>query len=477
MTTETSRGQFFTNSYLLPSQLYSSIDWGRGRELDGIVAIHSTPTLASIQVVPIPRHFGGGGQRTWVEGFRMRLQSNRRSSIRSLIAASLGAPNMTVVMLPVSKRQLDDVVEYDIAPMPTNTGKDVNVVVVDFNRIEGGLDQTLSAEQALNLISGMLVQGLSTIGITLPININEVRTQLQNKIEELFAGKSVITLKALEQHIRNVKIGRSFTKYGAWNDQGRTTNTRFITAVLGWIYGGDWVKANCAFAKTQVERPKYAVAIYGYDVTQLAQTERASAAIPMATPTSICVLGFYPNAQGGYDVRYVGTMPTRPMVSDQSTAAPMFIRHDAGAIATRKLIDVISTGWGKADELFQNPDGAGSFTFTEELLAMSRRNPTGFMSTVGIAVAHTNGHKNVVKDLRTKRAALASATSDLQEVLARDYSTAPAASGFERAFSTTPNRSTPFAPQSEQLVGAGVPSYGAAFGTPASSFEGGNNAH
>lgn len=389
------------------------------------------------------------------------------ASIRALIASTLGNPNMTLVTVPVSGRQLKDVVEYDIAPMPNN-GNGVEVVVIDFNKIEGGLDQDMTIEQAQSLISGMLEQAIKSSAIDMPINVNDLLPQIKAKIEQLFDGKTTITLSTIVNHLRNVRVSRS---YGSWRQVNKTKALRFVAAVMGWINGLDWVNTNFSkFVATKDEKPAYGLAIYAYDINQLTQTgQPMSVAIPTATPVAIGVLGFYPNSRGGCSFRYVGSMPALPMVTDGCTASPMFIRHDAGAVATRKLIDAIKAGYGDANTLFAKQDGPGSFTFTRELLEMSRRNPTVFIINLGIAVAYTNDHKNVVKDLVAKRNAYSAAWTDLQETLGRDYSTIPSSSGFSSAFGTSrTNRGTgaPNGTTERELVTVGsAPSFAGAFGT------------
>lgn len=381
------------------------------------------------------------------------------TSIRSLMAASLMGDTMVLATVPVSGRQLDDVVQFDLnsGNNPQNNDKAKSrVVILDFDKV-GGLEQVLTIIEAVNLITGLVLQAIKSGKVEIPsINLDEFKTLLTTQITAICEGKDTIKLETIVTAIRDTRVSRS---YGAWSPINRVPATRFVASAMGWTYGRDWVNTHMTCAKTRFEAPKYAIACYGYDAEMLTRTgQPLSVAIPTATPIAIGVLGFYPNAQGGYDIRYVGTMPAKPMVMDAQTAAPPFVRHDAGAIATRNLISVIKSGSGNANELFQNPDNAGYYLFTSEMLTMSRRNPTAFVDTLGLVVAHTNGHKDVVKDLRSAIAACNTANAKKQEILAQDFGSSTkrktnADSPFASAFGSG-NR----APQvvERELVGAGV---------------------
>lgn len=378
------------------------------------------------------------------------------TSIRSLMAASLMGDTMVLATVPVSGRQLDEVVQYDLNgnQIKSDDKAKNRVVILDFDKI-GGLDQVLTIDAAVSLITGLVNQAIKSAKVEIPsMNIDELKILLTKQITAICDGQDTIKLETIVTAIRDTRTSSAF---GKWSQLGSVPANRFVASVMGWTKGRDWVNANMKSAKTSYGEPKYAIACYGYDAEILTKTgQPLSVAIPSATPMAICVLGFYPNAQGGYDIRYVGTMPSKPMVSDELTAAPRFVRHDGGAIATRKLINVIKNGSANANELFQNPDNAGYYLFTESMLTMSHRNPTGFVRNFGLVVAYTNGHKDVVKELRSAIAATNAADAKEQEILATDFGTSTnrktTGSPFAGAFSST---RTPQVVERE-LVGAGV---------------------
>lgn len=384
------------------------------------------------------------------------------TSIRSLIGTGYRGNQLTVVSLPMSMRQITESVSYDRSSKAK--GNASKAMTMNFEQIQGGIKVLLAIDAIVALVISLIVQAIKLAKVDVAFNADEAKAKLTAKINEVFGGRSELTLLTVLKAIRAVQFTRS---YGDWAMPSSTVTTRFIASALCWAYGEEWVKANCTFVKkTNSNKPEGALAVYFYDSSILAQSgQPLSVAIPTCTPIAIAVIGLFPNGQGGYNRRFIGTMPNQAMVPDQLTGTPLFVRHDMGKPATDELVNAILLGDEKdASTMFQSADG-GHFVFTSEVIAMSRRNPDGFVIMYASAIATTNGNTNVVKTLRTQRAALAAARSTILETLGRDYtSKAPASSTHRVANGTAGNIGGVFGnadTTEELLVPAGSsPSFG-----------------
>ena len=352
------------------------------------------------------RHNNGGGKNKGYDGNKPWLDTRNAPVVnRSLFASAMGADGYTTVVRVLSDRQIGRII------------LDGQINVIDLSTIEGFADKAklLGVDGMVALVLGETGKIAQQYMIALNVEggIEGFKAALATAVRKLYNTKHECSVGEILTSLRGVNCVQY---HGSW-DGTKVAARRFIASVLFLAYGADWIKAN--FSSKPVGYK--AISVYKAE-TIAANGFEAHNTIPTLTPVQTLVFGVFPSANGKVDMRYVGTLPAKPMVGsvNPNTILPAFIVVDRTGESMKQLIKLVETGWMDANDMFKTEKGE-YFTYSPEIVAIMRSNQLLFTTLLSMAIACTNGNVPLATAIKERYDAFARAYPGLTSLIAQDY--------------------------------------------------------